>query len=72
MKLRFLSIRRGEGIQGLRRSHPASNAEASRKIAEKAIKLDGELSEGALVSAVALPARIVVRLGKRAKVAVIA
>jgi tyrosyl-tRNA synthetase len=50
----------------------ASGAEASRKIAEKAVKLDGELSEGALVSAVALPARIVVRLGKRAKVAVIA
>jgi tyrosyl-tRNA synthetase len=48
----------------------ASNAEANRKIAEKAVKLDGEAAEGALIP-VALPARIVVRLGKRAKVAVI-
>jgi len=48
----------------------ASNAEANRKIAEKAVKLDGEAAESALIS-VALPARIAVRLGKRAKVAVI-
>jgi tyrosyl-tRNA synthetase len=48
----------------------ASNAEANRKIAEKAVKLDGESAEAALIP-VALPARIVVRLGKRAKVAVI-
>jgi tyrosyl-tRNA synthetase len=50
----------------------ASNAEANRKIAEKAVKLDGESASGALISVAALPARIVVRLGKRAKVAVIA
>ena len=50
----------------------ASGAEANRKIAEKAVKLDGEAAVGALLSVAALPARIVVRLGKRAKVAVIA
>jgi tyrosyl-tRNA synthetase len=49
----------------------ASGAEANRKIAEKAVKLDGEAAEGALISVAALPARIAVRLGKRAKVAVI-
>jgi tyrosyl-tRNA synthetase len=50
----------------------ASGAEASRKIAEKAVKLDGESAVAALVSIAAVPARIVVRLGKRAKVALIA
>jgi tyrosyl-tRNA synthetase len=50
----------------------ASGAEANRKIAEKAVKLDGEVAESALVTVAALPARLVVRLGKRAKVAVIA
>jgi tyrosyl-tRNA synthetase len=49
----------------------ASGAEANRKIGEKAVKLDGEAAESALISFAALPARIVVRLGKRAKVAVI-
>jgi tyrosyl-tRNA synthetase len=49
----------------------ASGAEANRKIAEKAVKLDGEVAEGYQISAAALPMRIVVRLGKRAKVAVI-
>jgi tyrosyl-tRNA synthetase len=49
----------------------ASGAEASRKIAEKAVKLDGELATNALVPISALPARIVVRLGKRAKIAII-
>ena len=49
----------------------ASGAEANRKIAEKAVKLDGESAVGALVSVDSLPARIVVRLGKRAKIAVI-
>jgi tyrosyl-tRNA synthetase len=49
----------------------ASGAEANRKIAEKAVKLDGETSEGPLVSLPALPAHLTVRLGKRAKVAVI-
>jgi len=50
----------------------ASGAEANRKIAEKAVKLDGEAAGGAMISVAALPARIVVRLGKRAKVAVVA
>src|ERR1035437_4392472 len=49
----------------------ASGAEANRKIAEKAVKLDGEPAAGNLVSIATLPARIVVRLGKRAKIAVI-
>jgi len=49
----------------------ASGAEASRKIAEKAVKLDGEVATNALVPLEALPARLVVRLGKRAKIAVI-
>jgi tyrosyl-tRNA synthetase len=46
----------------------ASGAEASRKIAEKAVKLDGETAANALIALEKLPARIVVRLGKRAKV----
>jgi tyrosyl-tRNA synthetase len=46
----------------------ASGAEANRKITEKAVKLDGEVAEGILIPAAP---RIVVRLGKRAKVAVI-
>ncbi len=50
----------------------ASGAEANRKIAEKAVKLDGEVAESALIPVSALPARIVIRLGKRAKVAVVA
>jgi tyrosyl-tRNA synthetase len=49
----------------------ASGAEANRKIAEKAVKLDGEVAANAMVSLGSLPARLVVRLGKRAKVAVI-
>jgi len=49
----------------------ASGAEANRKIAEKAVKLNGESAVGALIAVAALPTRVVVRLGKRAKVAVI-
>jgi tyrosyl-tRNA synthetase len=49
----------------------ASGTEANRKIAEKAVKLDGELCGGLRVYVPKLPARIVVRLGKRAKVAVV-
>jgi tyrosyl-tRNA synthetase len=49
----------------------SSGAEANRKIAEKAVKLDGDSANGAVVTVAALPARIVVRLGKRAKAAVI-
>jgi tyrosyl-tRNA synthetase len=49
----------------------ASGAEASRKIAEKAVKLDGEVAGNSVVPLDVLPVRIVVRLGKRAKIAVI-
>jgi tyrosyl-tRNA synthetase len=49
----------------------ASGAEANRKIAEKAVKLDGEVAGAALVSLARLPVRLVVRLGKRAKVALV-
>ncbi|HKF49081.1 MAG TPA: tyrosine--tRNA ligase [Terracidiphilus sp.] len=49
----------------------ASGAEASRKIAEKAVKLDGEVITNAALTLANLPARLVVRLGKRAKVALI-
>ncbi len=49
----------------------ASGAEASRKIAEKAVKLDGEIAGSSVIPVDVLPTRIVVRLGKRAKVAVI-
>ena len=49
----------------------ASGAEANRKIAEKAVKIEGSVVEEVLIPAPPLPARLVVRLGKRAKVAVI-
>jgi tyrosyl-tRNA synthetase len=48
-----------------------SGAEASRKIAEKAVKIDGEVAANSLITLSTLPTRIVVRLGKRAKVAII-
>ena len=49
----------------------ASGTEANRKIGEKAVKLDGDTAENLVVTLPALPARVVVRLGKRAKIAVI-
>jgi len=49
----------------------ASGTEASRKLSENAVKLDGEVVTNATVTIAALPARLVVRLGKRAKVAII-
>jgi tyrosyl-tRNA synthetase len=49
----------------------ASGAEASRKLAEKAVKLDGDVVLNTLLPLDVLPKRIHVRLGKRAKVAVI-
>jgi tyrosyl-tRNA synthetase len=49
----------------------SSGAEANRKIAEKAVKLDGEAVAGVMAQFRELPVRVVVRLGKRAKVAVI-
>jgi tyrosyl-tRNA synthetase len=55
----------------LRLGLAASGAEANRKIAEKAVRIEGDVIEGLLIPVEALPARLVVRLGKRAKVAVI-
>jgi tyrosyl-tRNA synthetase len=49
----------------------ASGAEANRKIGEKAVKLDGESAVGSTFSVGSLPAKIVVRLGKRARVAIV-
>ena len=49
----------------------ASGAEASRKLAEKAVKIDGEAITNSAFPLDMLPVRLVVRLGKRAKVAVI-
>ena len=49
----------------------ASGAEATRKLAENAVRLDGETITAATFSVAALPARITVRVGKRAKIAVI-
>ena len=48
----------------------ASGTEANRKIAEKAVRVDGDVVESLLIPTT-LPARLTVRLGKRAKVAVI-
>jgi tyrosyl-tRNA synthetase len=50
----------------------ASGAEANRKIAEKAVRVDGEVVDSAVIQTATLPVRIVVRLGKRAKMALIA
>jgi tyrosyl-tRNA synthetase len=49
----------------------ASNSEANRKIAEGAVSLNGDLFGGLRVRLPDVPARIVVRLGKRAKIAAI-
>ncbi len=49
----------------------SSGAEANRKIDEKAVKIDGDLSGRLRPRLNDLPARVVVRLGKRAKIAVI-
>ena len=48
-----------------------SGADASRKIAEKAVKIDGETAMGSVLTLFDLPARIIVRLGKRARIAII-
>jgi tyrosyl-tRNA synthetase len=48
----------------------ASNAEANRKIAEKAVRVEGEVVESLLIP-MTPPARLTVRLGKRAKIAII-
>lgn len=48
-----------------------SGAEASRKLAEKAVKIEGEVVTNSAIPLESVPARLVVRLGKRAKVAII-
>ena len=48
----------------------ASGAEANRKISEHAVKLDGAAASNPVMPLDTLPARVVIRLGKRAKVAV--
>jgi tyrosyl-tRNA synthetase len=49
----------------------ASGTEANRKIAENAVKLFGDVSGVIRVRLTQTPGRVVVRLGKRAKVAII-
>jgi tyrosyl-tRNA synthetase len=49
----------------------ASGAEATRKLAENAVRLDGETVSTPAVPLSTLPARITVRVGKRAKIAAI-
>jgi tyrosyl-tRNA synthetase len=49
----------------------ASASEANRKLSEKAVKLDGEVVTANTLTLETLPARLTIRLGKRAKVAVI-
>ena len=49
----------------------ASGAEASRKLAENAVKIDGEVVTNALLPLPGVPTRLSVRIGKKAKVAVI-
>ena len=49
----------------------ASGAEASRKLAENAVKLDGEVVTAAVLPVASLPVRLNVRVGKRAKLAIV-
>jgi tyrosyl-tRNA synthetase len=49
----------------------ASGAEASRKIAEKAVKVDGDVAINSIVPLIARPTRLAVRVGRRAKIALI-
>jgi tyrosyl-tRNA synthetase len=48
-----------------------SGAEATRKLAENAVRIDGETISGAAIQIAAVPARITVRVGKRVKIAAI-
>ncbi len=49
----------------------ASGAEASRKLAEKAVKIDGEVVTNSVFPLIAFPTRLTVQIGKKAKVALI-
>ena len=69
----------GSGVLRLRLPHllvqmglASSTAEANRKIAENAVRFEGTPTTKRVVAVEKLPARLVVRLGKRAKVAVVA
>jgi tyrosyl-tRNA synthetase len=46
----------------------SSNAEAGRKLAEKSVKVDGEVFEGLFVQ-IRVPHQMTIRIGKRAKIA---
>ncbi|MGC2301198.1 MAG: tyrosine--tRNA ligase [Acidobacteriaceae bacterium] len=48
-----------------------SGAEATRKLAENAVRIDGETISAPAVTVAALPVRLTVRVGKRARVAAI-
>jgi tyrosyl-tRNA synthetase len=48
-----------------------SGAEATRKLAENAVRIDGETVSAPAVPITALPTRLTVRVGKRAKIAAI-
>jgi tyrosyl-tRNA synthetase len=49
----------------------ASGAEANRKLAENAVRIEGETIATTTITLPALPARLTLRIGKRAKVAAI-
>jgi tyrosyl-tRNA synthetase len=49
----------------------SSGAEASRKLAENAVRFEGETVSASTLTLTALPARLTVRVGRRAKVALI-
>jgi tyrosyl-tRNA synthetase len=49
----------------------ASGTEASRKLAENAVRIDGEVISTPGIGIVSLPARLTVRVGKRSKIAAI-
>ena len=70
----------GDGIPGFTIRIPkllvhlglcASNTEATRKLAESAVKIEGEVYKEALYTLQELPAALTVRLGKRAKRAIL-
>jgi tyrosyl-tRNA synthetase len=48
-----------------------SNAEAMRKLVESAVKIEGEVHKDALLTLPALPATLTVRLGRKAKRALV-
>lgn len=48
-----------------------SGAEATRKLAENAVRIDGETISSPTIEVAALPARFTLRVGKRAKIAAI-